>query len=392
MLEIFEVGPCKSSYEMGFLIGCRFSNLIKSRLVNDLVLQTQLLPYAHSLNSQTLIASLSENNKRKYPKYWDELRGTADGSGVPHLHILLLNFRKEILPFVSDTGMNPEHVETIDDCSDVLVVDVSMAVAAHNEDATWALVGHTYLIRATLENGHCFTAYTYAGELPSCAFGFNSEGQAFTLNSVPPSQVEIEAGSIARNFISRDLLEATSINDALHRIRSAGASVGHCYNLIDIKTRKILNVELASRNRYSVVEIGASPFFHANMYLHLQVQQVQVHDENSIRRQERAALLPKTSKADILSLLGDENDQKYPIYMSGSTLHTLCTAMIDLDRQTLSIFEGNPGKTQASLVLSMSTKHVTGKTATSRSDPSRVNIGFWDMTPHKQQQQSRQRE
>lgn len=58
------------------------------------------------------------------------------------------------------------------------------------------------------------------------------------------------------------------------RIHSAEASVGHSYNLIDIKTRRILNVETASKNRVSVHEIGATPFFHANMYLHLQVQQV----------------------------------------------------------------------------------------------------------------------
>ncbi|CAM8949173.1 unnamed protein product [Rhodiola kirilowii] len=356
MLEIFDVGTCENAYQMGFLIGCRFSNLIQSRLANDLTLQNQLLPYAQSHHSQTLIGSLSENNRRKYPNYWDELRGTADGSGVPLLHILLLNFRKEILPFVSNTATEPELAETIDDCSDVLVVNESMAVAAHNEDANVALIGHTYIIRATLDSGLHFTAYTYAGELPSCAFGFNSEGLAFTLNSVPPSQVEIEAGGIGRNFISRDLLEGTSINDALHRISSAGVSVGHCYNLIDIKSRRILNVELASRNRFSVIEIGASPFFHANMYLHLKVQQVQ--DENSICRQERAALLQKTSKAEILSLLGDVTDPKYPIYMSGPLLHTLCTAVVNLDEKTLSIIVGNPSKTQASLVFSMSSKQV----------------------------------
>lgn len=39
--------------------------------------------------------------------------------------------------------------------------------------------------------------------------------QAFTLNSVPPSKHEIAAGGIGRNFISRDLLEAPNIDDAL---------------------------------------------------------------------------------------------------------------------------------------------------------------------------------
>lgn len=34
----------------------------------------------------------------------------------------------------------------------------------------------SYLIRGSLSNGLSFTAYTYAGELPSCAFGFNTHG------------------------------------------------------------------------------------------------------------------------------------------------------------------------------------------------------------------------
>lgn len=56
--------------------------------------------------------------------------------------IMLLNFRKEILPFIPKQE-TVEAEETIDDCSDVLVVSDAMAVAVHNEDANVALVGHT---------------------------------------------------------------------------------------------------------------------------------------------------------------------------------------------------------------------------------------------------------
>ncbi|KAL2926370.1 Xaa-Pro dipeptidase 2 [Bienertia sinuspersici] len=163
---------------------------------------------------------------------------------------------------------------------------------------------------------------------------------AFTLNSVPPREDEIVAGAIGRNFISRDLLEATNIADALKKIQSSEVSVGHCYNLIDIPNRKILTVETASKNRFSVYEINATPSFHANMYLHLQVPQVQ--DENSRSRQERAASLQKETKHDFLSILGDVEDEQYPIYMTGPTLYTLCTALFDLDGPTLLIIEGNP--------------------------------------------------
>ncbi|KAG2680965.1 hypothetical protein I3760_11G123100 [Carya illinoinensis] len=354
LLEMFEVGPCGDAYQMGMLIGQRFSSQIRSRLAGDLVLRDQLLPFAQTQQAQPLLKALTDNNRKKFPKYWDELLGTAEGSGVPVLDLILINFRKEIVPFLPKTSIMSNIADTVDDCSDVLIVSDSLALAVHNEDANFALVGHTYLIKGTLANGLSFVAYTYAGELPSCAFGFNSHGLAFTLNSVPPTQEEIIAGGIGRNFVSRDLLEASDIDDALTRIHSSEVSVGHSYNLIELKTRKILNVETTSRNRISIREIGATPFFHANMYLHLPVQQVQ--DENSISRQNRAALLPKRSRKELLSVLGDTDDPKYPIYMTGPTLYTLCTAVIDLDEQTLSIIEGNPKEEEVSHVFIMSAK------------------------------------
>ncbi|KAK9053009.1 hypothetical protein SSX86_029639 [Deinandra increscens subsp. villosa] len=351
-LEIYEIGGCKDSYETGFSIGNHFSNLIRSRLSTDSIFNNQLLPFAQTPQAHSLIHSLSHNNTTKFPNHWNEMRGIAHGAGVPFLHILILNFRKEILPFIpKPERVEDEEEETIDDCSDILVVSDAMAVVAHNEDANVALVGHTYLIKATLASGLTYTAYTYAGELPSCAFGFNNHGLAFTLNSVPPAESEIVAGGIGRNFISRDLLEATSLEDAITRIRSSLVSVGHSYNLIDINLRKILNVETASSQRLSVHEVGSTPFFHANMYLHLEVDQA--HDQNSISRQNRAALLPKKSKQDLLSLLGDTDDHKYPIFMQGPTLYTLCTAVFDLDERTLAITEANPRKGEVSYVFTM---------------------------------------
>lgn len=87
-LEVFEVGPCNDAYQMGFLIGQRFSNEIRSRLSRDLILQNQLLPFAQTLESQQLIKSLIDNNRKKFPGYWDELIGTAEGSGVPVLDVI----------------------------------------------------------------------------------------------------------------------------------------------------------------------------------------------------------------------------------------------------------------------------------------------------------------
>lgn len=88
-LEMFEVGPCKDSYEMGFLIGQRFSQRIKNRVAADTILQNQLRPFAQSQTPQSasLLKALFHNNQTKFPMYWDELLGTATGSGVPLLDV-----------------------------------------------------------------------------------------------------------------------------------------------------------------------------------------------------------------------------------------------------------------------------------------------------------------
>ncbi|KAL5993685.1 hypothetical protein ACLOJK_040938 [Asimina triloba] len=53
------------------------------------------------------------------------------------------------------------------------------------------------------------------------------------------------------------------------RIQSSNVSVGHSYNLIDVHSRRIWNVETASKNRISVKDIASKPFFHANMPDHM---------------------------------------------------------------------------------------------------------------------------
>jgi hypothetical protein len=58
------------------------------------------------------------------------------------------------------------------------------------------------------------------------------------------------------------------------RTCSPKISVGHSYNLMDVRARRVVNVETASESRFAVHEAAATPFFHANMYRHLQVKQV----------------------------------------------------------------------------------------------------------------------
>ncbi|EFJ31230.1 hypothetical protein SELMODRAFT_88965 [Selaginella moellendorffii] len=328
-------------YEMGLAIGKRFSAMIERRLEQDPLVRSQLVPFSRTSDGEQLVDDLSATNRslNAFPRYWDELPLVSFFS-----QLLLLNLRKEIFPFLPTEvakarDVNLEAVE----CSDILVCRPDLTVVAHNEDADVSVEGHAFLLHAVLPHGVSFFAYTYAGELPTCAFGFNSFGVAFTLNAVPLAPSETVRGGVGRNFVSRDLLEAKDFTDALKRIQNPTLSAGHCYNLLDINAKMIFNVETASKQRFTYLQISEAPYFHANMYLRLDVSQ-QVSNDSSLHREKRAAEMPKNSLEEILAVLGDGSDELYPIYMAGPKLCTLVTVVFDASSRTMTLYHGNPAK------------------------------------------------
>lgn len=120
---MFQVGQCESPYRMGFLIGRRFSDMIRSRLSKDPVLQNQLLPWAKTSESHQLIEALTRSNRDKYPEYWDELVGLAEGSGAPFREVC----------FLSSTFDLPEKMRSPN--VSLLVIQNEMIQRQHSEAA-----------------------------------------------------------------------------------------------------------------------------------------------------------------------------------------------------------------------------------------------------------------
>ncbi|KAK9862798.1 hypothetical protein WJX84_005916 [Apatococcus fuscideae] len=177
-------------------------------------------------------------NAAKYPEYFQELEGMAAGSGVSMQEIMLLNFRQE-LSTAGGLARSPP------DCSDQLLHGSTNghALLGHNEDNSGDLLNASYFIQADL-GGRQWTAFTYAGELSSTAFGFNDAGVAFTLNALFPTNVTVPG--IGRNFVSRDLLQASSYEDGLRRITTARHSAGHNYNLLALPAASLVQYRSGS--------------------------------------------------------------------------------------------------------------------------------------------------
>lgn len=283
------------------------------------------------------------------------MEGIADGSDVPFETIFIENiveeFSNSIPPSFQRNLFPDEARHPVLKCSDIVLTGEATHVVAHNEDSGEVDVNRTAIVIAKIADEPKFVAYTYLGDLPSGAFGFNEHGVAFTLNFVQPS--EIFVGGLGRGFISRDLLAARNADDAIKIITRSGQAAGHNFQLMNIPAKRLWNIEVASFDRHFVYEFtdqgpAVAAFFHANQYQRLQVAQPPY--QSSLHRLRRySELTPPTTIDEALDVLGDQGDQSWPVFhdslshargdLSGWTLTTI---VFDLDKEKAVSFSGNP--------------------------------------------------
>lgn len=183
------------------------------------------------------------------------------------------------------------------------------------------------------------------------------------MNWVGPNQVL--QGALGRAFISRDLLDAKSWEDALLKITVPNQSAGHNFQLMDYHHRRVANIETAPGQLYSYRTV-TTPFFHTNQYLTLRVPE---HYNNSSKhRTARLKQLPAPyTVTAVLNILGDQNDVQYPIFhdqfshIRGELSDwTLASVLFDLDNATMTMYHGNPAEQQMMYQFSLKTSAIEG--------------------------------
>ena len=331
-LEQFETGG--SHFEVGLAIGKRFAGQIGQALDHYPFLQERLLPYHRSSEGRARFEHLVNLHRIRYPDYLSELEGMAKGACRPFEELFLVNMRGEYAGYLRDAPRG---------CSDCAVLTDKVALFGHNEDGSPAFRGNLYLIRAQIEGKPVFTALSYPGFLCGNAFGFNEAGVCFSVDDVRPRATRVGVG---RHFIARSLLEAHSLEDAIVRVTVPERASGFSYTIGSIPERRMVHVEVAPQ-AYHVRELEGV-YYHANHYRELEGVE-QIVGASSRARVERAdAILEETpvrGAADILAILGDEEDSMYPIYRTATPPDgsaTLCTALFDLDARRLRIHTEHP--------------------------------------------------
>jgi hypothetical protein len=338
-------------HAFGFALGQKFGAIIRARFAELPQLKAMMETYK-SAQGAALYQSFLDAHEKEAPSAVAEIKGIAAGAELPFAQVFLQNIPLEYSDCSAKLGlvdMRATRRPRDDHCSDFQVCAPEGAcVVGHNEDNGHADLNRTALVHVRF-GARAFTAYTYLGELPSGAFGFNP-AVAFTLNWVGPT--DVVCPGLGRGFVSRQLLVAPDWASAIATASQPGQSAGHNFQLMRLggESPAVLNLEAAPRGLYAARPIGATTFFHANQYETLSVPQT--YGNSSTHRIARAAQMapPPSTAAAIAHALGDQQDHAWPIFhdktghaagdISGSW--TIASALFDLRAKTLQIYSGNP--------------------------------------------------
>ncbi|WP_420404002.1 C45 family autoproteolytic acyltransferase/hydolase [Nisaea sp.] len=239
--------------------------------------------------------------RRHFPDHVREIEGIADGASQPFEKIFLWNCRGDLRDLVRSDE---------DACTSLMIPSGSghPALLAHNEDGDAALAGQGFLAHFEPDRGPAFAAYCYPGMLPGHAFGWNAAGIVQTINNIRPHDLTI---GIPRHVITRALLAADTMEQALELLRRTDRASGFHHNLAD-GTGRMVSVE-APASGCVVKEIDA-PHAHANHLIRPGLAGIaQTISDSSRERQKRAEEMLIAGERDPLTILFDRTRAENPI-------------------------------------------------------------------------------
>ncbi|KAK8825651.1 hypothetical protein WA577_000822, partial [Blastocystis sp. JDR] len=297
----------------------------------------KMLPFYNTPAGKKVFDHFVDVNSRRFPEYMEELRGQADGADVPFPLVFMSTLSEEFSDYVSkEFAFTP-----VESCSDVIINEGQEVGICHNEDGSLIDFNRTSFLHQVITINNIvvsnFSSWCYAGQLPTAAFGFNSH-IAMSVNYLHTAKGDFDG--IARNFIARYLLDATSYEDAWRRITETPHCVGHNYQVMDLTSGKVVDIEVAPFDRIGrFTALPDHPHFHSNMYSLIIVDDTP--SASSIHREARyKQLTPPRSFKEGMDVLSDVADKVEPIYRPT----TLNTALYDFHARKCVLYIGPPSE------------------------------------------------
>lgn len=269
--------------------------------------------------------ALKHASAKAFPKYVEELKGIAEGSGLDLDSVWCMNLISELEGWMGKPGSH---------CSDIFAWSRGGNQAGfahgHNEDWPGEVKHFFYFVEVSALPGADFEScagLAYPGALVGWSATWNTHGLYLTQNSLFPKK--LDRHGVASVFIQRDAVCGKAGQHGVEAMElqlvmqpwSGGASV----NLVDLKAKRMRNIEL-----YNGEVAGTEVLFedgnysHFNMYKELVVSDY--HEASTLHRQARVDSLPAPRSAqDIKAILSDTADREYPVFRN----MTLATLVLD---------------------------------------------------------------
>ncbi|XP_058808214.1 beta-alanyl-dopamine/carcinine hydrolase-like [Phymastichus coffea] len=352
-------------YEIGFDVGKTFAEMIREHVDHYWPLNETYMILYETQEGKGIYDETLACVEKQYSQYVREIRGTADGSGVP-FHKLFLMHLDDIITIAASKDAQ-RSLEPVG-CSAVVCNQPGQEILGHNEDALSETLSRWYLIDAHINEPNLpeekFCSLSYAGFLPGYTMGYNQHGLVFSVNTLYAST--LRTGKTPRYFLARALLGAETYTqlEAILRNDGHGAAEGFSVNLSFHQEvpRTFRNIEVApaelGQSSSKISTVTANPgeyFYHCNKYLQMLIDENPRAIRSSIHRGKAIEKhSPPETLRDVVEILSDQSDEELPVYRElGERSKTICTGVFDLLKKTWAIYIDKPDRTAPVIVLPM---------------------------------------
>lgn len=279
----------------------------------------------------------------RYPQYYDEITGIAQGADVVLEDLLVLN----AMEAVTSDALH------LTKCSSLAVNEENTAnghvLIGHNEDWLPEDEPDVYLIHASPDDEPPFLAMTYGGLLPN--IGFNAYGIAQCCDSVYAKDSRI---GIPRVIVSRAVLSVHTPGEAIRYMLAPQRAAGYNH-LLAHESGELYSIEVSAR-RFAVLNAVDGRIVHTNHYLDDQMRTIEDEPDELIAtrvRYARAKRLLRLQSAHTVETLHAilRDHVNYPDSICNHSVQdskpmdrqkTVCSLTIDLTAREMHLAWGTP--------------------------------------------------
>lgn len=270
----------KTSYENGKTSGQYFKSVLNPEILKDTPLKKR-----PELKEKCI--HMMHRLQKKYPDYYDETIGKADGLGMDRIEYFSI-----MCPELFNFGF--EHCTTI-----ISKKENGHFVLSHNEDDKY--IEQNFCLSKVYTNEQNWFMTNDMFNMPfGNGISYNSHGIIKTINYT--HEEDVHPDELPRYYGQRHISEASSLDDLIERCKEMKTGSGFHVTAIDTNTLKAISVEVYP-DSISIIPVE-NWYVHTNHYIHNQHKNNSKTDKgsNSIFRLHKAQELIQDAEKTVDSI------------------------------------------------------------------------------------------